>query len=118
MGRALRVAIIGSGPAGFYAAGHLLAKDEPEVEVDLFERLPTPWGLVRSGVAPDHPKIKSVTRIYDRTAAHPRENPVGPEDVAATVYEALGIDPATEIHDGQGRPYTLSTGRPIWALLG
>jgi ferredoxin--NADP+ reductase len=72
MGRALRVAIIGSGPAGFYAAGHLLAKDEPEVEVDLFERLPTPWGLVRSGVAPDHPKIKSVTRIYDRTAAHPR----------------------------------------------
>jgi hypothetical protein len=72
MGRALRVAIIGSGPAGFYAAGHLLAKDDPEVEVDLYERLPTPWGLVRSGVAPDHPKIKSVTRIYDKTAAHPR----------------------------------------------
>ena len=67
-----RIAIIGSGPAGFYAAGHLL-KDGPEtLEVDMFERLPTPWGLVRSGVAPDHPKIKSVTRIYEKTAANPR----------------------------------------------
>lgn len=67
-----RIAVIGSGPAGFYAAGHLL-KDGPEtLEVDMFERLPTPWGLVRSGVAPDHPKIKSVTRIYEKTAAHPR----------------------------------------------
>jgi ferredoxin--NADP+ reductase len=67
-----RIAVIGSGPAGFYTAGHLL-KDGPEaLEVDMFERLPTPWGLVRSGVAPDHPKIKSVTRIYEKTAAHPR----------------------------------------------
>jgi ferredoxin--NADP+ reductase len=68
----LRVAVIGSGPAGFYAAGHLLAEPSDRFEVDMFERLPTPWGLVRSGVAPDHPKIKSVTRIYERTAAHPR----------------------------------------------
>jgi ferredoxin--NADP+ reductase len=68
----LRVAVIGSGPAGFYAAGHLLAEPSGRFEVDMFERLPTPWGLVRSGVAPDHPKIKSVTRIYERTAAHPR----------------------------------------------
>jgi ferredoxin--NADP+ reductase len=68
----IRIAVIGSGPAGFYAAGHLL-KDGPEnLEVDMIERLPTPWGLVRSGVAPDHPKIKSVTRIYEKTAAHPR----------------------------------------------
>ncbi len=67
-----RIAVIGSGPAGFYTAGHLL-KDGPDtLEVDMFERLPTPWGLVRSGVAPDHPKIKSVTRIYEKTAAHPR----------------------------------------------
>jgi ferredoxin--NADP+ reductase len=69
--------VIGSGPAGFYAAGHLL-KDSGagghsiNFEVDMIERLPTPWGLVRSGVAPDHPKIKSVTRIYEKTAAHPR----------------------------------------------
>jgi ferredoxin/flavodoxin---NADP+ reductase len=67
-----RIAVIGSGPAGFYAAGHLLADASDRFEVDMFERLPTPWGLVRSGVAPDHPKIKSVTRIYERTAAHPR----------------------------------------------
>jgi ferredoxin--NADP+ reductase len=68
----IRIAVIGSGPAGFYAAGHLLKDPEAAVEVDMFERLPTPWGLVRSGVAPDHPKIKSVTRIYEKTAAHQR----------------------------------------------
>jgi ferredoxin--NADP+ reductase len=67
----VRVAVVGSGPAGFYAAGHLL-KESEEVEVDMFERLPTPHGLVRSGVAPDHPKIKTVTRVYEKTAAHPR----------------------------------------------
>jgi ferredoxin/flavodoxin---NADP+ reductase len=67
-----RIAVIGSGPAGFYAAGHLLKDPDAAVEVDMFERLPTPWGLVRSGVAPDHPKIKSVTRVYEKTAAHPR----------------------------------------------
>ncbi len=72
----IRIAVIGSGPAGFYTAGHLL-KDgvgghSIDLEVDMIERLPTPWGLVRSGVAPDHPKIKSVTRIYEKTAAHPR----------------------------------------------
>jgi ferredoxin/flavodoxin---NADP+ reductase len=67
-----RIAVIGSGPAGFYAAGHLLKDADAALEVDMFERLPTPWGLVRSGVAPDHPKIKSVTRVYEKTAAHPR----------------------------------------------
>ncbi len=65
----LRVAVVGSGPAGFYAAGHLLADKELAVEVDMFDRLPTPFGLVRAGVAPDHPKIKSVTRVYEKTAA-------------------------------------------------
>jgi ferredoxin/flavodoxin---NADP+ reductase len=67
----LRVAIVGSGPAGFYAAEQLLtAKDlDHEVAVDMFERLATPWGLVRAGVAPDHPKIKAVTRRYEKTAA-------------------------------------------------
>jgi ferredoxin--NADP+ reductase len=68
----LRVAIIGAGPSGFYAAAQLLAVDEPQFSVDLFDRLPTPYGLVRAGVAPDHPKIKSVTRAYDKTAAHER----------------------------------------------
>jgi ferredoxin/flavodoxin---NADP+ reductase len=68
----IRIAVIGSGPAGFYAAGHLLKDPSERIEVDMIERLPTPWGLVRSGVAPDHPKIKSVTRVYEKTAAHPR----------------------------------------------
>jgi ferredoxin/flavodoxin---NADP+ reductase len=68
----IRIAVIGSGPAGFYAAGHLLKDPAERLEVDMLERLPTPWGLVRSGVAPDHPKIKSVTRVYEKTAAHPR----------------------------------------------
>jgi ferredoxin--NADP+ reductase len=68
----IRIAVIGSGPAGFYAAGHLLKDSGGAIEVDMIERLPTPWGLVRSGVAPDHPKIKTVTRMYEKTAAHPR----------------------------------------------
>jgi ferredoxin--NADP+ reductase len=68
----LRVAIIGAGPSGFYAASQLLAVAEPQFAVDLYDRLPTPYGLVRSGVAPDHPKIKSVTRAYDKTASHER----------------------------------------------
>jgi ferredoxin/flavodoxin---NADP+ reductase len=67
----LRVAIVGSGPAGFYAAGALLRGDEPAVEVEMFDRLPTPWGLVRAGVAPDHPNIKAVSRVYEKTAADP-----------------------------------------------
>lgn len=67
----LRVAIIGSGPSGFYAAEHLLSHDDLNVQVEMFDRLPTPFGLVRAGVAPDHPKIKSVTRVFDKVAANP-----------------------------------------------
>src|SRR5438876_6578994 len=66
----LRVAVVGSGPAGFYAAGALLDTDIP-VEVDMIERLPTPWGLVRLGVAPDHPKLKTVSRAFERVALKP-----------------------------------------------
>jgi len=68
----LRVAIIGAGPSGFYVAEHLLQQQDYVVEIDLFDRLPTPYGLVRGGVAPDHQKIKSVTKIYEKTAQHPR----------------------------------------------
>src|SRR5436305_6618171 len=64
----MRVAVVGSGPAGFYTAGALLAADVP-AEVDMIERLPTPWGVVRLGVAPDHPKIKSVSRAFEKIAA-------------------------------------------------
>jgi ferredoxin--NADP+ reductase len=66
----LRVAIIGSGPAGFYAAESLFAHPDHPVEVDMFDRLPTPFGLVRAGVAPDHPKIKNVIRRYEKTAGN------------------------------------------------
>ncbi|ADB50381.1 FAD-dependent oxidoreductase [Conexibacter woesei] len=65
----LRVAIVGSGPAGFYAADQLLAAGELDATVDVFDRLPTPWGLVRAGVSPDHPKIKAVAGRYEKTAA-------------------------------------------------
>ncbi len=68
----LRVAIIGAGPTGFYTADHLFKQKELVVDVDLFDRLPTPFGLVRLGVAPDHQKIKSVTKAYDRIADNPR----------------------------------------------
>jgi ferredoxin--NADP+ reductase len=64
----MRFAVIGAGPAGFYACEKLLAAG---FEVDLLDALPTPFGLVRSGVAPDHPNIKAVTRVYEKTAAKP-----------------------------------------------
>src|SRR3954447_25728455 len=65
---AQRVAVVGAGPAGFYACEDLL---KAGFEVDLYDVLPTPFGLVRAGVAPDHPKIKSVTRRYEKTATQP-----------------------------------------------
>jgi len=63
-----KIAVIGSGPAGFYAAGELFRQQSWSIKVDIFDRLPTPYGLVRGGVAPDHQKIKSVTKIYSRIA--------------------------------------------------
>lgn len=68
--RPLRVAIVGAGPAGFYTAEALLKRDV-HADIDLLERLPAPYGLVRFGVAPDHQKIKSVTKAYDKIAQHP-----------------------------------------------
>lgn len=67
----LQVAIIGAGPAGFYVAEHLFKQKELHVKVDMYDRLPTPFGLVRAGVAPDHQKIKSVVKIFDRVATKP-----------------------------------------------
>src|SRR3954453_1248736 len=64
----LRVAVVGSGPAGFYAAANLLGQG---AEVDMYERLPTPWGLVRLGVAPDHPNIKAVSKVFEKVAQRP-----------------------------------------------
>jgi ferredoxin/flavodoxin---NADP+ reductase len=90
----LRVAVVGSGPAGFYAAGHLLAS-ELDVEVDMIERLPTPWGLVRLGVAPDHPKIKAVSKAFERIAAAPGFHFLGGVEVG----KDLTHDDLAELYD-------------------
>jgi ferredoxin--NADP+ reductase len=74
--RPYHVAIIGSGPSGFFAAASLLkaadSAEDVDVAVDMLEMLPTPWGLVRSGVAPDHLKIKSISKQFEKTADDPR----------------------------------------------
>jgi ferredoxin/flavodoxin---NADP+ reductase len=92
--RPLRVAVVGSGPAGFYAANALLTA-EPPAEVDMIERLPTPWGLVRLGVAPDHPKLKEVSRAFERTAQRPGFRFLGNVELGRDVtHEEL-----TELYD-------------------
>ena len=74
--RPYHVAIVGSGPSGFFAASSLLkaadGSDDIDIAVDMLEMLPTPWGLVRSGVAPDHPKIKSISKQFEKTSQDPR----------------------------------------------
>jgi len=67
----VRVAIVGAGPAGFFLAERLLGRADVAVEVDLYERLPAPYGLVRFGVAPDHERIRAVTRAFDVVASRP-----------------------------------------------
>jgi ferredoxin/flavodoxin---NADP+ reductase len=86
--RPLRVAVVGSGPAAFYAAGHVLASEDPPAEVDMIERLPTPWGLVRLGVAPDHPNLKTVSRAFERIAARPGFRFFGNVEVGRNVAHA------------------------------
>src|SRR5262245_45783100 len=90
----LRVAVVGSGPAGFYATGALLDADVP-VEVDMLERLPTPWGLVRLGVAPDHPKLKTVSRAFERIADKPGFRFVGNVEIGRD----LRHDDLTRLYD-------------------
>jgi ferredoxin/flavodoxin---NADP+ reductase len=84
----LRVAVVGSGPAGFYAADALLRSESPAARVDLIDRLPTPWGLVRLGVAPDHENIKAVSRAFEKTAARPGFRFFGNVEVGSTVSHA------------------------------
>ena len=83
--QALRVAVVGSGPAGFYTAAPLLARG---AFVDVIERLPTPWGLVRFGVAPDHPEIKAVSRVFEKIAKEPGFRFFGNVDVGHDVSPA------------------------------
>ena len=91
----LRVAVVGSGPAAFYAAAHLLASEAPRAEVDLLERLPTPWGLVRLGVAPDHPNLKTVSRAFEKIAQRPGFRFLGNVEVGKDVTH----DELTRLYD-------------------
>jgi len=75
--RPVRVAVVGAGPSGFYTAAALLARKELTVSIDLIDRLPAPYGLVRYGVAPDHAKIKEVARVFERLALDPRVRYLG-----------------------------------------
>jgi len=78
--RPLRVAVVGAGPSGFYTAAALLADRGRAVAIDLIDRLPAPYGLVRYGVAPDHQKIKEVARVFERVALDPRVRFLGNVD--------------------------------------
>ena len=84
--RPLRVAVVGSGPAGFFTVDALLKAPALTCSVDLFNRLPTPYGLVREGVAPDHPSIKKVTAKYDRIASEPNVRFFGNVTFGVDVY--------------------------------
>lgn len=106
--RPLRVAVVGSGPAGFFAVGALLGV--PHVEVDLYERLPTPFGLLRYGVAPDHPTVKQVARRFARAAAAPALRFIG--NVAA------GTDVAVDALDAAYDAVLWAHGAPGDKALG
>jgi ferredoxin--NADP+ reductase len=80
-----RIAVVGAGPAGFYACEDLL---KAGFEVDLYDALPTPFGLVRAGVAPDHPKLKTVTRRYEKTAQEPGFRFFGGVELGSDVMRA------------------------------
>ncbi|MEO5798651.1 MAG: FAD-dependent oxidoreductase [Gemmatimonadales bacterium] len=105
---ALRVAIVGSGPSGFYAA-EALQKAGAGVQIDLFDRLPTPYGLVRGGVAPDHPKIKSVTRVFDRIASQPGFRYLG----HVVIGEDLSVDELRDYYDAVILAYGAQTDRHL-----
>ena len=82
------IAVIGSGPAGFYVTGELFRQQSWEIKVDMFDRLPTPFGLVRGGVAPDHQKIKSVTKIFNRIAENPNFRFFGNVEFGSDLYQS------------------------------
>jgi len=92
--RPLRVAIVGSGPSAFYAAESLVKSDTP-VRVDMFERLALPYGLVRYGVAPDHQKIKSVVRVFERIAQRPNVHYFGNVNIG----EDITVDELHRFYD-------------------
>lgn len=99
----LSVAIIGAGPAGFYTAEALI-EAAPAISIDLIERLPTPFGLIRAGVAPDHQSTKKVTRAFDRTAQNERVSYFGNVEVG----KDISVPELLELYDA----VVLSVGAP------
>ena len=80
-----KICVVGSGPAGFYVTQHLIKQGGPNLTVDIFERLPVPFGLVRYGVAPDHPDVKNVDNTFTKVARHERVRFVGNVGVGTDV---------------------------------
>ena len=99
-----RVAVIGSGPAGYYTAESLLKRLGDEVRIDIIDRLPVPYGLIRSGVAPDHQSIKAVSRRYEQVALSPQLRFLGNVSVGADV----SIEELKSLYDA----VVLATGAP------
>ena len=107
----VRVAIVGSGPSGFYTAEALL-RSGADVEIDVIDRLPTPFGLIRAGVAPDHQKTKNVSRAYEKTALNDKVTYYGNVDVGADI----SIEQLKELYEAVviaiGSPYDRKLGVP------
>ena len=107
-----KVAIVGAGPAGYFAAQALqnLQNDELAFSIDLIERLPTPWGLVRSGVAPDHPKIKTVAKVFEKVATA--------GNVRLFAHVELGKDISMEDLKARYDAVVIATGSSLGKKLG
>ena len=107
-----KVAIVGAGPAGYFAAQALqnLQTDDLSFAIDMIERLPTPWGLVRSGVAPDHPKIKTVSKVFEKVATNDGFNLYGNVE--------LGTDISIDVLKAKYDAVVIATGSATGKKLG
>ena len=107
-----KVAIVGAGPAGYFAAQALqnLQTDELKFSIDMIERLPTPWGLVRSGVAPDHPKIKTVAKVFEKIATSDGFSLYGNVE--------LGTDVSLDVLNAKYDAVVIATGSAVGRKLG
>ncbi len=117
-GNPLRVAIIGSGPAGFYTVSNFLKHKDLVVEFDMFDRLPTPFGLVRAGVAPDHQKDKSVQRAYDKSAQLPNFRFYGNVEYGKDIHLADLQKHYHQVMFSTGAPFDRNLGIPGEDLAG
>ena len=107
-----RIAIVGAGPAGYFAAQALqnLQDDDLRFAIDMFEKLPTPWGLVRSGVAPDHPKIKTVSKVFEKIASQ--------DDFRLLANVNVGVDISIEELKKSYDAVVIAVGTPRGRKLG